>query len=70
MSDKNRLRALYEDFAEYRIQFMKAYEVLLLATLDDSKREYEAVLTEDAKKNRNIQPDRVRSWPALPTRGA
>ncbi|GBP28769.1 hypothetical protein EVAR_19811_1 [Eumeta japonica] len=41
--NKNRLRERFDDFPEYRTQFMEAYEALL-AISDDSKPEHEAVL--------------------------
>ncbi|GBP92146.1 hypothetical protein EVAR_66637_1 [Eumeta japonica] len=43
LTSLSRLRAPFDDFPEYRIQFMKECEPLL-ATLDDSKPEHEAVL--------------------------
>ncbi|GBP71934.1 hypothetical protein EVAR_47879_1 [Eumeta japonica] len=42
--NKNRLRARFDDFPEYRTQFVEAYEALLSA-LNYSEPEHEAVLS-------------------------
>ncbi|GBP82694.1 hypothetical protein EVAR_62113_1 [Eumeta japonica] len=42
--NKSRLRARFDDFPEYRTQFVEAYEALL-ATLNDPKPKREALLT-------------------------
>ncbi|GBP39655.1 hypothetical protein EVAR_25479_1 [Eumeta japonica] len=63
--NKYRLWARFDDFSEYRTQFMEAHEALL-ATLDDCKSEYEAVLTKIDLKTR-FEKKYVSDLQVLPT---